>query len=125
MYDAIILGVNTIIFTAALTAGMLLMGTINEMVEYTKINIESPVGGNLTQEYGDEAKRTFTGAEVFAVYGQMQRGEIKDKTIKVKVGASTTNILDYGANTGISHISDTFILKCTDEKNYFFELLPD
>ena len=52
-YDAVIIAVNTLIFMVAVSIGMLLMTTVNRMVEYTKQISDSEIGGNLIQEFGD------------------------------------------------------------------------
>lgn len=123
-YDALILGLNIFIFTVALTAGMALMASINQMVEYTKISIEQQIGGNLVQEYGDEAERTFTGAEVLSFYGQKLNGKLKDYNLYVRAGGAQSEIMVYGKNSGTGYLNRTFIMKCINENTFLFELQP-
>lgn len=119
-YDAVIIAVNTLIFMVAVSVGMLLMTTVNRMVEYTKELGESETGGNLIQEYGDIQKRTYTGAEVYAVYGQALKGELTGYTIRVNAGGSTSDIKVYGSQYGMAQLNATFILDCTGAKSYTF-----
>ena len=121
-YEALIIGLNVFVFAVALTAGMALMTRINEMVEYTKINIESHVGGNLVKEYGNEQERTFTGAEVLSYYGQKVNGKLEGVTIKVRAGGAESDILTYGKNSGMGYLNKIFILECRGENNYLFRL---
>lgn len=121
-YEALIIALNTFVFAVALTAGMVLMNSINEMVEYTKINIESEVGGNLIKEYGNEQERTFTGAEVLSYYGQKVNGKLEGVTIKVRAGGAETDIKTFGEGAGMGYLNKTFILECRGANNYLFRL---
>lgn len=123
-YDALILGLNIFVFTVALTAGMALMASINQMVEYTKTSIEQQIGGNLVQEYGDEAERTFTGAEVLSFYGQKLNGKLKDYNLYVRAGGAQSEIMVYGKNSGTGYLNRTFIMKCINANTFLFELQP-
>ena len=98
------------------------MTSINQMVAYTKENLEAEVGGNLIKEYGNEQERTFTGAEVLAYYGQKVNGKLEGVTIKVRAGGSETDILTYGKNSGMGYLNKTFTLECRGENNYLFRL---
>ncbi len=119
-YDAVIIAVNTLVFMVAVSVGMLLMTTVNRMVEYTKEIADSEIGGNLIQEFGDLQERTYTGAEVYAVYGQALKGELTGYTIKVKSGGSLSDIEIYGSQYGMAQLDATFILDCTGAKSYTF-----
>ncbi len=119
-YDAVIIAVNTLIFMVAVSIGMLLMTTVNRMVEYTKQIADSEIGGNLIQEFGDIQKRTYTGAEVYAVYGQALKGELTGYTIRVRSGGSTSDIKTYGSQYGMAQLNATFVLDCTGTKSYTF-----
>ncbi len=119
-YDAVIIAVNTLVFMVAVSVGMLLMTTVNRMVEYTREIAESEIGGNLIQEFGDLQERTYTGAEVYAVYGQALKGELEGYTIRVRSGGSISDIKIYGSQYGMAQLNSTFILDCTGAKNYTF-----
>jgi hypothetical protein len=124
-YQALILGLNTFVFVIALTAAMSLMSTINRMVEYTKQSADTEVGGNLVEQYGDETIRTFTGAEVYAFYGQKLNGTLGDVNITVKTATSELDILNFGEGNGWGYLSETFVLKCKGENRFVFELQAD
>lgn len=119
-YDAVIIAVNTLIFMVAVSIGMLLMTTVNKMVENTKQISDSEIGGNLIQEFGNIQKRTYTGAEVYAVYGQALKGELDGYNIKVKSGSSISDIKTYGAQNGMTQLNATFVLDCIGAKSYTF-----
>ncbi|MBR6688475.1 MAG: hypothetical protein IKL68_00460 [Clostridia bacterium] len=124
-YEAVIIGVNTIVFMVAVSVGMLLMTTINQMIDYTREIADSEIGGNLIKEYGEQQERTFTGAEVYALYGQALKGELDDYTIRVNASGSNTEIKTYGSSLGIAHLNSTFVLKHSGANTYTFVIKND
>lgn len=121
-YEALILGVNVFIFMLAISVGMMLMTTINQMIDYTREIGEAEVGGNLIQEYGEQQEREFTGAEVYALYGQEIKGELNGYTIRVVAGGATSTLKDYGKTIGLSNLHRIFVMKSNGAKSYTLTL---
>lgn len=121
-FEALMIGVNTFIFIIALTSGILLMGKINDLVEYTKKEVASNSNGALIENEGEIASRSFLGTEVYALYGQAKRGELESGVeIKVNLNGVKQKIEDYGG-IGLVYLSDTFLLQITDENKFVFVL---
>lgn len=124
-YEALILGLNVAIFMVAVSVGMLLMTTINEMIDYTREIGEAEIGGNLMKEYGEQQEREFTGAEVYALYGQALKGELEGYTIRVNAGGTTVSLRDYGTTIGLSNLNQTFIMISNGLNSYTLKKKPE
>ena len=121
-HEALMIGVNTFIFIVALTAGIMLMGKINDLVEFTKQETSAPSAGSLIETYGETVERTFTGAEVYALYGQAKKGELPTgMKITVNISGSTYSIDKYGSK-GLSYLSKIFVLEKATANNFVFRL---
>lgn len=123
-YEALILGLNVFIFMLAVSAGMVLMTTINQMIDYTREVGEAEVGGNLVKEYGEQQEREFTGAEVYALYGQELKGELEGYTIKVNAGGATQSLKNYGKTIGLSNLNKIFIMTSNGANSYTLKIKP-
>ncbi len=123
-YEALILGLNVFIFMLAISVGMLLMTTINQMIDYTRELGEAEIGGNLMKEYGDQQEREFTGAEVYALYGQELKGELDGYTIRVNAGGATSSLRDYGSTIGLSNLNQIFIMTSNGANSYTLKIKP-
>lgn len=121
LFEALMVGVNTFIFIIALTAGITLMGQINEMVEYTQLETSSASTGSLIESYGDTAERTYTGAEIYALYGQYKQDDLpEDITIKVKTNGAAYNISEHIKKDGLKYLSKTFVLDKVTPTEFLF-----
>ena len=121
-YEALMIGVNTFIFIVALTAGIMLMDKINDLVEFTKQETSVASAGSLIETYGETAERTFTGAEVYALYGQAKNGELPTgMKITVNLSGSKVNITNYGTR-GLKYLNSIFVLEKATENNFVFRL---
>ena len=120
--EAIMIGVNVIVFIIAVSAAMTLMQSVNGMVEVARVSIEQNAGGSLMQKYGNTEERTFSGAEVYALYGQQLEGENGDKTILVKKDGSTYTLEQFISLYGTNYLSETFVLFNEKENEFVLEL---
>ena len=124
-FEAIMIGVNTIIFMVALTAGMKLMGTINDMVEYSNQAAAAVSSGNLIQAYGDTVERIYSGVEVYDIYRQCKEngGKLNNNiTVQFKINGSTYNVDNYGSR-GLNNLYKEFKLKYTAKDKIIFETI--
>ena len=87
LYEALRTGINAMIFVVAMTAGLMLMGSVNDLTEQSKDVVHSLEQGSLVNSYGDIQERTFTGAELVAIKSMKIDGKIEEK-IYCKIGAT-------------------------------------
>ena len=123
LQEALMLGIYTLIFITALTAGIMLMANINDMVDYVKQLTFSTSSGNLMEEYGDTQERTFKGTEIYSFYGQYKEGNLKeDLVINVVLEGEEKCNLEEFSELGISYLDEIFTLRYIGENNLLFEL---
>lgn len=120
--EAFIIAVNVLVFVTALSAAMLLMQNVNNMVEYARTSIEQDSGGSLMQQYEDVNERTFSGAEVYALYGEQLEDEQKNNNILIRTNTATYTLKQFIAEYGTSYLSETFVLVNEKENEFIFEL---
>lgn len=120
--QAIMIGVNAVIFMVAVSAAMLLMQSVNGMVESARTAIEQNAGGSLMQEYSENRERTLSGTEVYALYGQQSEGENKEKTILVRTNVKTYTLEEFVDEFGTDYLSETFTLINENENEFILEL---
>ena len=119
LQQAIMIGVNTLILVIALTVGITLMSSINDLVEYTKKPLGTAGGGSLVESFGETDERTFSGAEVYALYGQYLNGQLQEDIV-IEVG--TGNISEYGLNYGQNYLNRTFEMIYKGSNKFLFKL---
>ena len=73
-FEAIMIGVNVFVFIAALTAGVLLMTNIIDMVNFANDNAVVGMNGTLAESVGNVNERIYTGAELLSYYRKEQTG---------------------------------------------------
>ena len=67
-FEAVMTGVNVFVFIVALTAGITLMSTVIDMVNYANYNASVGMNGSLAENVGYIEDRTYTAAEVLTYY---------------------------------------------------------
>ena len=70
-YEALFLGVNVFVFIIALTAGILLMTNLMNMVNYANENSVVGMNGSLAESVGNVQKRIYTGAQIMTYYNKL------------------------------------------------------
>lgn len=70
-FEAVMIGVNVFVFIIALTAGVLLMTNILDMVEYANQNAITGMNGSLAENVGIVSQRTYSGEQMLSYYGRM------------------------------------------------------
>ena len=67
-YEAIMIGVNVFVFIAALSAGILLMSSIIDMVNFANEQAVVGMNGSLAESVGVVTERVYTGAQMLSYY---------------------------------------------------------
>jgi len=70
-FEAVMIGVNVFVFIIALSAGIMLMTSILDMVEYANENAITGMNGSLAESVGVVHERTYSGDQVLSYYGRM------------------------------------------------------
>lgn len=67
-FEALTLGVTVFIFVIALTAGIMLMSNVLDMVNYANEQAVVGMNGTLAQSVGEVTQRTYTGMQIVTYY---------------------------------------------------------
>ena len=133
-YEAIMIGVNVFVFIAALSAGILLMSSITDMVNFANAQAIVGMNGTLAESVGIVTERTYTGAQMLNYYRDQIKSQTSDTTISdnnfyvklSKLGQEKTlkNFIESEALP--SYINKEFVLvykgKINDKNTYVFTL---
>lgn len=74
-YEAIMIGVNVFVFIAALSAGILLMSSIIDMVNFANEQAVVGMNGSLAESVGVVTERVYTGAQMLSYYRREIEGQ--------------------------------------------------
>lgn len=67
-FEAIMIGVSVFVFIIALTAGILLMGSVINMVNYANENAIIGMNGSLAETVGVVSERIYSGRDILTYY---------------------------------------------------------
>lgn len=67
-FEAFMIGVNVFVFVAALSAGILLMSNIIDMVNFANNQAIVGMNGTLAESVGEVTERVYTGAQMLNYY---------------------------------------------------------
>ena len=89
-FEMLIIGVNIFIFIAALSAGILLMSSITDMVNFANEQAIVGMNGTLAESVGVITERLYTGSQMINYYESSLETEnvangTSDYTFKVKL----------------------------------------
>ena len=73
-FEAVMIGVNVFVFIIALTAGILLMTNVLNMVDYANRNAIVGMNGTLAESVGTVFERKYTGTELLTYYRKSLEG---------------------------------------------------
>lgn len=119
-FEALKIAIFTIIFMTALTAAFALMGTVNDMVEFTINGPTTSVNNNLIESLGATTVRTYRGKDILSLYGQSVNGELPENiSIYIDVG------IRYDLNTFVKeyltvYMTSVFALEYEGDNNWVF-----
>lgn len=119
-FEALKIGTYVFVFMIAVTAAFTLMGTVNDMVEYTKTDVVSSSNNNLVEDFGGNIDRTFTGAEILSIYGQKLQDKLPDD-LEIYVDTGTRQELTDFVNNYINvNYNKTFELIYEEGNKWVF-----
>lgn len=79
-YEAIMIGVNAFVFIIALTASILLMSNIIDMVDYANEQAIVGMNGSLAESVGVVEERIYSGYDLLTYYREEQQLAEKGQT---------------------------------------------
>lgn len=127
--DAIMIGVNVFIFIIALTAGVLLMSNIIDMVNFANDQAIVGMNGTLAETVGLVTERTYTGAQMLRYYREKVENEkfAYDFKVKLSENGQEYSIEKFVQTINIStYLNKEFTLgykeKKEDKYTYVFSL---
>ena len=109
-FEALMVGVNVFVFIIALTAGLMLMTSVLDMVEYANEISITGMNGSLAETLGEVHERIYTGEQMLGYYG---RNNDKYKFyVKLSEVGNETALSRYIENTAIySYLDESFELQ--------------
>ena len=84
-FEALMIGVNVFIFIMALTAGVLLMSNIIDMVNFANDQAIVGMNGTLAETVGVVTERTYTGTQMLRYYKETTQSDKNPYSFKVKL----------------------------------------
>lgn len=133
-YDAIMIGVNTFVFILALSAGVLLMSSIIDMVNFANEQAIVGMNGTLAETVGEVQERVYTGAQLLNYYRdviKIETSAFKDSGNDFKVKLSELgqerSLKSFIQSESVSeYLSEKFVLEykgiINDKYTYVFSL---
>lgn len=78
-FEAVMIGVNVFIFIAALSAGMVLMSNITDLVEFANEQAIVGMNGTIAETVGVVNERIYTGSQILNYY----RNEVEAEELPI------------------------------------------
>ena len=119
-FEAIMLGVNVFIFIIALTAAILLLTTVLDMVNFANNNAIIGMNGSLAEQVGVVHDRTYSGAQVLTFYRKEKQNKSNEYSFRIKLSETSNEqpIAHYIENNTINnYLHETFILNYKEKFN--------
>lgn len=118
-FEALMIGVYVFIFIAALTAGVLLMSNVIDMVNYANKQAVVGMNGTLAETVGVVEERLYTGTQLLTYYKEEIEDEALEKTpknysftVKLSEGDSPKTLNRFIAETYVTnYLNEKFVLK--------------
>lgn len=103
-FEALMLGVNLFVFIIALTAGILLMSNIIQMVDYANQNVIVGMEGSLAESVGIVHERTYTGYQILNYYKKIEDEKTNSNFyIQIDETGNRQSVKNYILNNSISN----------------------
>lgn len=122
-YEALMIGVYVFVFIIALTASILLMSNVMDMVNYANNRASVGMNGTLAETVGIVDERIYTGAQLLTYYREeKERQELEKQELKYKFNVSDgngeTSLANYVETTSINnYLNEKFILKYKEKQS--------
>lgn len=118
-FEALTIGVSVFVFIIALTAGVLLMSNVIDMVNYANEQAIVGMNGTLAESVGVVNERIYTGSQLLTYYRQQvqaieQEKEASEYEFRVKLsktGSSTELKAFVQRNTINNYLHEEFLLE--------------
>lgn len=131
-FEAVMIGVSVFIFIIALTAGVLLMSNVIDMVNFANDQAIVGMNGTLAESVGVVTERTYTGTQMLRYYKEVMQQDNSPYILKVKLS-------EYGQEKAIdkyiqneqdlSYLKNKFTLEYKGMENekhiYVFSLVVE
>ena len=107
-FEAVMIGVNVFVFIAALSAGILLMSNVIDMVNFANEQAIVGMNGTLAESVGVVNERIYTGAQMLNYY----RDIIKSQTSATKVEDNVfyVRLSDLGQEKALKNFVESEVL---------------
>ena len=133
-FEALMIGVNVFVFIIALTAAVLLMSNVIDMVNFANEQAIVGMNGTLAETVGVVTERTYTGAQMLSYYNETIKDEEFKYNFKVKLSKNgqeksiqdfiktevITNYLNKEFTLeykGVKNKKDTYVFSLKNENN--------
>lgn len=133
-FEALMIGVNVFVFIIALTAAVLLMSNVIDMVNFANEQAIVGMNGTLAETVGVVTERTYTGVQMLSYYNETIKDEEFKYNFKVKLSKNgqeksikdfiktevITNYLNKEFTLeykGVKNKKDTYVFSLKNENN--------
>ena len=119
-FEAVMLGVNVFIFIIALTAAILLLTTVLDMVNFANNKAIIGMNGTLAEQVGVVHERTYTGAQVLTYYRKEKENKATEYSFRIKLSETSNeeSLAHYIENKTINnYLNETFVLNYKEKAN--------
>lgn len=113
-FESIIIGVNVFIFIMALTAGIMLMSNIIDMVNFANDQAIVGMNGSLAESIGVVTDRTYTGTQMLRYYREIIENNTQDE---LQVSKSQYEYVVKLSQLGVEKKIEEFV-KINNVSNY-------
>lgn len=79
-FEAVMIGVNVFVFIIALTAAIMLMSSVIDMVNFANELTIVGMNGTIAQNVGDVHERIYTGSQMLTYYREQIESQEQDKS---------------------------------------------
>ena len=117
-FEALMIGVYVFIFIAALTAGVLLMSNIIDMVNFANQQAIVGMNGTLAETVGVVDERLYTGAQLVTYYRKQIERTAQEKElqynfkVKLSENGQENSLQDFIQSGSVSsYLNEKFVLR--------------
>lgn len=142
-FEAIMIGVNVFVFVAALSAGILLMSNVLDMVNFANDQAIVGMNGSLAESVGVVTERIYTGAQLLNYYRdevELEKFEEAGNsltvtsnyifTVKTSASGHERTLKNFiQSSDSVTHLNNNFILEYKgmqgEQYAYVFSLIQE
>lgn len=105
-FEALMIGVNVFVFIIALSAAVILMSNVINMVNYANENAIRGMNGSLAESVGIVHNRIYSGEQVLACYGKLEKYNNYNFSIKLSELGTAIPLKSYIESESIYNYMD-------------------